>query len=336
MNLPENIEIYTSQTIVTKTTEIYMPESIRKGLASSGLAPQGMFVFPGLKQTVSFDSAKDNYRLSSGFIPQGICTAGKYILLTAYDHVDNSSKKPLNSVIYVCSLADGKYITTIVTPGRSHMGGICYDEKKKFIWYSNGAAVAGFSYDSLEKIAALCETVGNIAAVRMVSAEKNFKALKQASFLTCFDGLVWIGTFSSSDTGEIYGYSYEKEGEALTPVINMEAPTKAQGMCFYEKDGAAYLAVSCSYGIMTSTVRLYKTAYESKDKEAALKEGKCRTVLKHTAYSVLKFPHGLENIAVNGNRVYIMFESAKVMTKNPLCKIDRVIKYKARDFFGIS
>ena len=312
---------------------MYAAESVRRGLMSSGLTPQSMFPLPGLKQTVSWHGPSRTFRMSAGFIPQGICVAGDYLLVTAYDSnpADNKSLL-LNSVIYVLEPSTGAYITTIAAHGKSHVGGICFDNDRKFIWYSNGTAVAGFSYDTLCGIVKDCrdDKSGEAAAYRLVSAEKHFSVLKQSSFLAYFDGLLWVGTFNSKGTGEIFGYSYELSDSEARPVFEMQAPSKAQGMFFYRREKEVYLAVSCSYGLMTSTVRLYKISYPASGRKASVVK-----IIKHDAYEVLKFPHGLENIAVNGNRVYIMFESAKVMTKYPLNKVDRIVKYKLRDFLHI-
>ncbi len=53
------------------------------------------YVIPGMKQTLTKQGTE--YRLENNtFVPQGICVAGKYLLISAYDY-----NKICNSVIYV-------------------------------------------------------------------------------------------------------------------------------------------------------------------------------------------------------------------------------------------
>lgn len=64
---------------------------------------------------------------SSSMVPQGLCMANDYILVTAYD-----SKKEANSVIYVIAntmMRRGEYLTTIVLPDKNHVGELLLMEK---------------------------------------------------------------------------------------------------------------------------------------------------------------------------------------------------------------
>lgn len=58
----------------------------------------------------------------SDMVPQGICFAGDYLLITAY-----CKDKSHNSVIYVFNESDKSYYGTIKLPGKAHVGGIAYD-----------------------------------------------------------------------------------------------------------------------------------------------------------------------------------------------------------------
>lgn len=83
------------------------------------------FAIPGMKTTnvAGFSCTT--------MVPQGLCLAGSYFLITAYDY-----KKELNSVVYVVSRSSKSYITTIVLPSKAKVGGIAYDGTN--VWISKG------------------------------------------------------------------------------------------------------------------------------------------------------------------------------------------------------
>ena len=100
---------------------------------------------PGLEST-------DILGESCGYmVPQGICIAGDYMLVTAYDSGDfyknpkQGAHKINPSVLYVLSNqtpGSRELLTTIVLPDRNHVGGVAFDGKN--IWNRKGT-VGGFS-----------------------------------------------------------------------------------------------------------------------------------------------------------------------------------------------
>ena len=78
-------------------------------------------------------------------VPQGICFADDYMVLSAYDSAGSR-----NSVLYVISNTDGKnrqYLMTLVLPTKAHVGGVAFDGT--YLWVSNGKSVSSIKYSTL-------------------------------------------------------------------------------------------------------------------------------------------------------------------------------------------
>ena len=74
---------------------------------------------PGLIQTTFRMEGEE--RSSTQYIPQGMCRAGQYLLITAYD-----VRKKYNSVIYAVDADSMKLVSTLTMPNRFHAGGIAF------------------------------------------------------------------------------------------------------------------------------------------------------------------------------------------------------------------
>ncbi len=289
-----------------------------------------MGTIPGLERTFSFDVAKNTYILFSSYVPQGICIAGNYILITAYDFNENG-----RSVIYVVRSSDKVYITTLILPFTTHVGGIAYDTSNKYIWVANNKSIAGFPYTDLQSIIQEYENdrEKKYGAYRFSSMPRNFSVMNQASCLTFFDNLLWVGTFNESSTSSIYGYIVNISKATISAKYYIEAPKHMQGLSFYKKDSVVYLAISKSYGIEWSEVRLYKPSYSNPQNVS----GKTyKKILKNNAYKVRIFPHGAEEICVNGGSIYLIFESEAEPYRDKWTNcIDKYVLFKTNSFFEI-
>ena len=107
--------------------------------------PEQSPAVPGLAYTRFTDSS------SAQMVPQGICLAGEYMLITAYDKARRS-----NSVIYVMSgETDGnqRLLTVLELPERNHAGGIAFDGKHIWVARSTSGYVSAISYETLKKAA---------------------------------------------------------------------------------------------------------------------------------------------------------------------------------------
>ena len=105
----------------------------KKTLATKNSNPVDGVIIPGLAQT---DQGKNT--VCRTMIPQGVCVAGNYLLVSAYDNkseveVKDSNYKHSdkhNSVIYVIDKNTKKYITTIILENNtSHVGALAWNGK---------------------------------------------------------------------------------------------------------------------------------------------------------------------------------------------------------------
>ena len=268
----------------------------------------GKYVIPGLKTTLT-KTGSSYYVVNNRFAPQGICVAGQYLLISAYD-VDNV----YNSVIYVLDVTNNKYIMTIVLPMVEHVGGIAYDSDKSCIWVCNGGYVSYFSYNLLKTAATTISSqtgsetyekygisLSNFAGSRMVKTT--------ASYCTYFDGMLWVGEFDETTTSDIYAYTVSSS-YTLTAKYIMEAPAKTQGMCFYKSGNTVYLVTSCSYKRnIESQLIIYKPSYSSPQDVSGQTYDR---ILKNTRVKTLTFSPMTEGICISGSKMYVLLESGAI------------------------
>lgn len=235
---------------------------------------------PGLERTV-FPGGDE----CSDMTPQGICFAGSYMLISAYDGV-----KEHNSVIYVVSMKkprNPQFKGMIVLPDDNHSGGICFDGENVWMARSTEKQIASFGIDTVinaaEKGFAYVENFD-----RVIDCETN------ASFLTYYNGLIWVGLFDQKENGVLKGYSVS--GDSMSQKKEFVIPAKSQGASFTYYGGKTFLAVSSSYGRKNNS-KLY--IYEADLNSATLKEIK-----------QLTYPPLMEEVEFFGSSLYTMFESA--------------------------
>lgn len=244
---------------------------------------------PGLMNT----SFGESY--SMNMVPQGICLAGDYMLITAYD-----SEKEANSVIYVLSNHETfkrQYLTTIVLPDKNHVGGIAFDGEN--IWIAKSTS----GYCSRIAIQRIDEAVLSFEeSYKLENYDENIYCGVTASFVTCDKGKLWIGTYRSGITGNGILSCYEpvvtEEGTELLLEDRMDIPAHAQGVSFFEEGGNIYMILSTSYGrFRDSKIYLYQVVGEE--------DGMTLQTQK-----IYKFPPMTEEVVSDGTHTYVLFESA--------------------------
>lgn len=260
------------------------------------------FAIPGMKTTNVGGFA------NTTMVPQGMCLAGSYFLISAYDY-----KKADYSVIYVVSRSSKSYITTIVLPSKAKVGGLAYDGTN--VWVSKGKAVASFPYQ------VVVDAVNAGTAYTTLSNYRSVVALDStASFMGYNNGVLWIGTFSqSSSTMKGYSLTNKETLPSLVPSYTMSVPSKTQGITF-NSDGTmvltrSYRTKKANSGYI-SQIRTYKPS-------PASASGK---VLKNTALKVTTMPPMIEGVAIYGTYTYALFSSSYYKS----CKypVDRVLALK--------
>lgn len=243
-------------------------------------------------------------------VPQGMCLAGSYFLITAYDY-----KNTDYSVVYVVSRSSKSYITTIVLPSKAKVGGIAYDGTN--VWVSKGKAVASFPYSVITNAVNAGTSYTNLSAYRSV-----YNLSSTASYMGYYNGVLWIGTFSqSSSTMTGYNITNKETLPSLVPTNTMAVPSKTQGITF-DSDGTmiltrSYRTKKAKSGYI-SQMRTYKPSYN-----ATSSTGK---ILKNAALKVTTLPPMAEGVAIYGTYTYTLFSSSYYKS----CKypVDRVLALK--------
>lgn len=104
--------------IDSTTSSIYNQESVVGDIKKSNAYK----IYSDFFRRVDYTSNKNFIipGLNSSMVPQGMCDAGSYILISAYD-----KEKDKNSCIYVINKSTGKLVKTVyLYDSKSHVGGL--------------------------------------------------------------------------------------------------------------------------------------------------------------------------------------------------------------------
>ena len=249
--------------------------------------PELSAAVPGLAYTRFTDSS------SSQMVPQGICLAGEYMLVTAYDRERRS-----NSVIYVMTReTDGSWrlLTVLELPEKNHVGGIAFDGTNIWIARSTSGYVSSISYETLKAAA-----YGG-QSCRLQAYERNIYLGVTASFVTYYKGRLWVGTYRTILTGpgslSVYRIEETEEGLRLRLEAILEIPVYVQGAQFLERGKAVYLIMAASSGrYADSRIYLYQMAGQEQAEPRLLHQ--------------YRFPPMAETLCSDGQTTYFLFESA--------------------------
>lgn len=280
---------------------------------------------PGLEHT------DVNGKDCTTMVPQGICFAKEYLIVSAYD-----SAEKCNSVLYVISNDDGrnrKLLMTVVLPMKAHVGGIAFDGT--YLWVANGSKVSSIQYSTI--VSKVRTAVTDKKKSVAISFHSTYAPATGASFITYGEGMLWVGQFKDQgDTsGKMYSYEVSDDGKKLTKKYCIQLPDRIQGACF--KDG--YLILSRSYSrnvsgeTYISELRIYKISRPDQN-------GKIK---KNSVVKVIKMPPMVEGLVAGSNYLYSVYESAatkyyKGTDGKGTCKypVDRIVAFKFSDFIDNS
>lgn len=156
-------------------------------------------------------------------------------------------------------------------------------------------------------------------------------AIARNSFLTYSNNALYIGYFTEHSSSVLEKYDMNEDGtlktqapgntlgfsgslDAFTPIAlpsdTRVINSKAQGVAFY-KD---MLLFSRSYGILPSSLQVYRNSLQKLLEESHM-------------VTEIWFPEKMEQIYVDGNDLYILFESAAYGYRfASMTKIDRVLR----------
>ena len=279
----------------------------------------GTYIIPGLKSTRTLlTSEGDMPAICTSMTPQGLAITENYVFVSAYCHT-----KKHNSVIYMINKETHRFIKEIVLPGQPHVGGLAYDSEHRGLWYSSNtqelAQAVSLTMDTIE--AYDYDESRHPIDVNQISS---LYGIVRDSFMTFYEGCLYVGCFTKYTESAIARYPVDNQGklirtsdESLGMNFDMAVPLdystiseQAQGMTFYNDK----LLLSHSYGILPSRV----VFYEKSDKRLYVDE--------NSAISY-RFPERIEQISVDGDDLYVLFESAAYAYSAASVNIvDRVLK----------
>lgn len=279
----------------------------------------GTYVIPGLKTTKTLLTAEGTTPATcTSMTPQGLAVTDKYVLISAYCHTEKH-----NSVIYVMDKETHWFVKEVILPGRPHVGGLAYDPEHEMLWYSsNEEGIAQANSITMDNIEAYDYEDGHrpIAVNQICS----LYGIVRDSFMTFYEGCLYVGCFNEYTDSVIARYAVDEEGnlvnrldETLGMDFEMAVPLdystiseQAQGMAFYKDK----LLLSHSYGILPSRV----VFYQQSDKRLYVNENSAKSY---------RLPERLEQIVVEGDDLYVLFESAAYAYRTSSTNIvDRVLK----------
>ena len=259
--------------------------------------------------------------------PQGLAVTEDYLLVTAYCHTNTH-----NSVIYVIDKKTHEFVKEIVLRNKSHVGGIAYDTIHNNLWISCMSRgipqVTAITLDQLKNYRFQDD-------YQPISYSQSYDlyAITRNSFLTYYNNALYIGYYTSNSASVLEEYDITEDGtlqtstvddatittgqlgvDSLTPLAlpsGMRVITeRAQGVAFYKNR----ILTSHSYGVLPGSLKVFPNSLQM-----LLEEG--------TMLQKIRFPSKLEQIYVDGDDLYVLFESAAYGYRyTSLTQFDRILK----------
>lgn len=322
----------------TTTQSLYSTDNLRRMLiffpeaqsaAFNGRAAEidyGTYIIPGLNgtETIVYQQ-KGESAICTSMTPQGLAVSNDYLFVSAYCYTGTH-----NSVIYVIDKKSHEFVKEIVIRNKSHVGGLAYDSIHDNLWI---ACMSG----GIPQVNAI-----SMKQIKEYSFQENYLpitysqsydlyAIARNSFLTYSNNALYIGYFTENSSSVLEKYDMNEDGtlktqapgstlglsgslDAFTPIAlpsdTRVINSKAQGVAFY-KD---MLLFSRSYGILPSSLQIYRNSLQKLLEESHM-------------VTEIWFPEKMEQIYVDGNDLYVLFESAAYGYRfTSMTKVDRVLK----------
>lgn len=279
----------------------------------------GTYIIPGLKSTRTLLTEEGTTPATcTSMTPQGLAVTSDYIFISAYCHTLRH-----NSVIYIVDKETHRFYKEIVLPGKPHVGGLAYDPEHEILWYSsNETGIAQAISISMEHILNYNYVDGH----RPIEVNQicSLYGIVRDSFMTFYEGSLYAGCFMEYSESVIARYAIDENGylktdmdEGLGMNFEMAIPLdystiseQVQGMAFYHDK----LLLSHSFGILPSRL----VFYERSDKRLYVDENSAKSY---------RFPEKMEQIVVEGDDLYVLFESgAYAYRECSVDIVDRVLK----------
>lgn len=288
-----------------------------------GINYSASLVLPGLTQTnTTLDVSKPT--VSRNMVPQGVCTTGSYILISAYDAGKG------NSVIYVLEKSLRKYLTTLVLKDNNcHVGGLAYvygsaDGGAVFVADSrktdnNKPCIRSIPLKEIQKAVENGRDAVPIDApiAYTLSEDKEFGEDLVPSFLCYYGGYLYIGKCDTEDrtknaeksTNYVVGYRV-KDGKILANqhTATIKLIGISQGIGFKETGNGTFMISSASFGRYnpsTLHIALINTCNDATTRIPWIRSDKT------SDQQTISMPNMSEDMDIDnsGNGMRIVFES---------------------------
>lgn len=285
----------------------------------ASLYPEQSYVIPGLRQTKVGEE-----EVCNTMIPQGVCIAGRYILISAYDGVYKVKERSRyyeayshdrhQSVIYVLDKNSKRYLTTMVLcDSQCHVGSIAYNTDDRILYIADSDNDYVWKMELQEIIDAVWDCRMNGVDPCYVELSDYFEVENRPSALCYYEKRVYVGecadNFSNSFNNKMLVYTPDGthlEGRTL------QLPYYTQGVAFTSVGKETYLFVSGSRGrYFTSTLHVYQTEKVEDD------------IMLGEKVEEVPYPNMSEDIDIEGDALYSCYESACNFYHLPLDGIGR-------------
>ena len=220
-------------------------------------------------------------------VVQGFTKAEDAFVVSAYSKAEGQ-----NSILYVMDL-NGQLMKIVDLEFRAHTGGIAYDKEHDLLWVTGPEGkVYAISWSSV-----MADTYQGEILAEFDAGLVNHNEAKVASFLTLFEGELFVGSYVNGAAGMLNRYDLS---DINTPrlISTVAIPERIQGITFKRDvaDGSCYMWLSQSY--QTEDAHLLKYSYSEQIKEYT------EPLENHV------LPEGSEQIQITDEGMYILFESA--------------------------
>lgn len=262
------------------------------------------YIIPGIDKTNI-----RNEKVCSGMIPQGICVAGEYLIISAYDKshmvTNNSShrsKYKQKSVLYIMDVDSKQYLTTITLNTKCHVGALAYNSDDEIIYVADSAngVVQRLSLDRIKA----CVDSGNDAEEDALEFDDGAIDTMghTPSFLAYYQEHLYVGQFARMNRAELFSNQmvvFDRDG-VLIEQDTITIPYYAQGVAFADWKEETYMLVSASYG-RDKPAALYVYLMESQEDGSMQRKRKVGEIA---------CPNMSEDIDIQGDSLYTCYESA--------------------------
>ena len=135
-----------------ETSEGYRYEEVFEEVLAEYGQLKGLYCETYSSAVPGLESTDFSYTATDQMVPQGICIAGEFMLITAYD-----KEKEHNSVIYILSNEDPterEFLAALILPDQNHVGGITCDGSRVWIAKSTTGYLSVISLERIREAAA--------------------------------------------------------------------------------------------------------------------------------------------------------------------------------------